>query len=88
MRTTDIDLQWARSGKKNIYAVRWSTDQARIVKTKKRAHELIGIWKKWKVRQGWVVLGNVSTGFIAARDGERQACALRIYDPSSLALVE
>ena len=88
-RSTAEDLAWARSGTKPIYGVRWSFDQARIVKTKKRAHELLMVWKKWKIRQGWQIIGNAQNGFIAiAPDGTKHACALRTYDPQTLESLE
>ena len=81
-RTTDMELAWARTGKKPIYAVRWSFNHARIVRTKRtEANEVVSIWKKWKERQGWIVKGNVASGFFAYRDGAVEVCALRVYDP-------
>lgn len=83
--TTEEDLIWARSGTKPIHAVRWSTNQARIVKTKKRGHELLLVWKKWKLRQGWQVLGSSAGGYVATSpSGMQEACALRSYRPDTL----
>lgn len=85
-RSTEEDLIWARSGTRPIHAVRWTLNQARIVKTKKRGHELLMVWKKWKERQGWTVRGSSGNGYIAyGPNGEKQACALRSYDPETLA---
>ncbi len=84
-RRTAEDLAWARTGKKPIHAVRWTDSQARIVPTKKRGHELLMVWKKWKQRQGWIVMGNASGGFIATSPaGERHAAAICSYAPSTL----
>ena len=84
-RTTEDDLLWARSGTKPIHAVRWTLNQARIVKTKKRGHELVMVWKKWKERQGWQVRGSAGSGYVATSpSGEQHACALRSYEPNSL----
>jgi hypothetical protein len=88
LRSTEEDLIWARTGEKPIHVVRWSFNQTRIVRTKRRAHECIMVWKKWKERQGWEVRGNASSGYIAYRDGEREACALRSYDPKTLSALE
>ena len=84
-RSTEEDLAWARSGTKPIHAVRWTLNQARIVKTKKRGHELLLVWKKWKLRQGWQVLGSTAGGYVAMSPrGEQEACALRSYRPDTL----
>ena len=85
MRSTQEDLIWARSGTKPIHAVRWTLNQARIVRTKKRGHELLMVWKKWKERQGWEVRGSAGNGYVAtAPSGEQHACALRSYLPDTL----
>lgn len=84
-RTTEIELAWAQTGTKPIHAVRWTLNQARIVSTKKRGHELLMVWKKWKLRQGWEVRGSSAGGYVASRDGVQEACALRSYDPETLA---
>ena len=85
-KTTQEDLAWARSGTKPIHAVRWTLNQARIVKTKKRGHELLMVWKKWHERHGWKVMGSTGNGYVATSpDGEQHAAALRSYDPVTLA---
>lgn len=87
-KTTEEDLLWARSGTRPIHAVRWTLDNARIVRTKKRGHELIMVWKKWKERQGWQVRGSAGSGYVAVSpSGEQHACALRSYDPVTLSEV-
>ena len=84
-QATNEDLAWARSGTKPIHAVRWSTNKARIVQTKKRGHELLRIWKSWKERQGWRVRGNTGDGYVAESPaGLLEAAALRTYDPVTL----
>lgn len=83
-RSTEEDLLWARSGTKPIHVVRWSLNEGRIVKTKKRAHEVMMVWKKWKERQGWEVRGSAGGGYIAFRKEQREACALRSYNPQTL----
>lgn len=88
-QSTAEDLLWARSGTKPILAVRWTPSRARIVRTKKRAHELLMVWKKWKERHGWEVRGNASSGYVGTSpDGLKEACALRIYDPATLEVIE
>lgn len=88
-QSTAEDLAWARSGTKPIHAVRWTLNQARIVKTKKRGHELLMVWKRWKERQGWEVRGSAQGGYVAtAPDGTQHACALRSYDPASLSVLQ
>lgn len=42
------------------------------------------VWKKWKERQGWVVRGSAGSGYVAERDGLKEAAALRSYDPATL----
>ena len=85
-RSTAEDLIWARSGTRPIHAVRWTLNQARIVRTKKRGHELLMVWKKWKERQGWNVRGSNGNGYIATSPtGTKEAAALRTYDPVTLA---
>ena len=84
------DLAWAQSGTKPINAVRWSFDKARIVRSKKRAGELMMVWKKWYERHGWEVRGRGGDGYVATSpDGNtKHACALRRYDPKTLAALE
>ena len=84
-RTREEDLIWARSGTRPIHAVRWTLNQARIVRTKKRGNELLMVWKRWKERQGWTVRGSSGNGYIAyGPSGEREAAALRSYSPETL----
>lgn len=88
-RSTAEDLLWARSGKRPIHAVRWTLNQARIVRSKQRGHQLCLVWKKWKERQGWEVRGSASGGYVAtAPSGEQEACALRSYSPEDLRVLQ
>lgn len=85
-QSTPEDLLWARSGTRPIHAVRWTDSRARIVRTKKRGHELLMVWKKWKERQGWQVRGNTAGGYVAeSPEGVQEAAALRSYCPETLA---
>jgi hypothetical protein len=84
-QSTLEDLAWARSSGKPIHAVRWSLNQARIVRTKKRGHELLRVWKLWKERQGWTVRGAIGAGYVAeSPEGLREAATLRTYCSDSL----
>lgn len=84
-QSTKDDLLWARSGTRPIHAVRWTDSRARIVRTKKRGHELLMVWKKWKERQGWKVRGSAGSGYVAESPaGVLEAAALRSYNPATL----
>lgn len=86
-QSTLDDLLWARSGDKPIIAARWSTNRARIVRTKKRANELAGIWKDWKIRLGWKVNGACPDYIAISPDGTQEAFAMRVYDPKTLEVI-
>lgn len=88
-KRTEADLAWARSGKKNVNVIRWTSGQGRVVSSQAKAKKAMSAWKEWKTRQGYTVYGSQDGGFMASRDGiAREACALRIYDPKTFAVVE
>ena len=87
-KRTAEDLAWARTGKRNINVVRWSTGQGRVVSSQAKAKKAMSAWKEWKTRQGFTVHGSQDSGFMAIKDGiAREACALRVYDPGTMALI-
>jgi hypothetical protein len=73
-----------------VFFIDWTTSKSeRRVKTKKRASELMAIWKRWYERQGWDISGKGSDeGYIARPPGwrddpiasARHAIILREYD--------
>lgn len=43
----------------------WTWQKGRRFKTKGEAQAKLRVWKKWYERQGWRVVGNASSGYLA-----------------------
>lgn len=93
-QATKEDLLWARSGKKKIIGVSWSGSPSRdrIPRTKRRGMELLEVWKDWKLRQGWTVLGTKTGGCYRAYPpgvepglmSRAEFIVLRAFDPETM----
>lgn len=72
----------AQSKRDKIYAVLWTNLGHRVVVTKKDGMKAMKAWKRWYLRRGWTIKGNIATH---PSTGERHAIAMHTYDSHSKA---
>lgn len=66
--------------KRPIYAVVWTWNQGRQVRTKALGTRKMRAWKRWYERQGWKVVNHASGYFARSPAGELHAILLHEYD--------
>lgn len=64
-----------------LIVLAWTRDRHKILKTKKRAHQLMKVWRRWYERQGWTVknFGDAESMIAVSLTGDRHAITLRTY---------
>lgn len=90
-QSTKEDLLWKLSGRAKFSGLTWTgPDKARDrLVTLTRGAELMEVWRRWKIRQGWTVTGSRAMRAMSAyppgvepgllKDAEH--IVLRTFDP-------